>query len=109
MKYIGAAFFSVATMLGALTIAIARESGQLGKYEWAVPYLIVAIVASMILGITCLIKVGRQQEKQSAASASPPQSSPFNINFSNVGNPVHDQSNRQTVAASLPLILTTLI
>ena len=64
MKYIGGAFLALATMLCALTIAIAREGNMLAQYEWAVPYLVLAIIASLMLGAFCLRQSGRQQEKK---------------------------------------------
>jgi hypothetical protein len=64
MKYIGAVFLTVATMLCALTIAIAKEGDHLGRYEWTVPYLIAALLVCLLLGIISLVKAGRQQEQR---------------------------------------------
>ena len=74
MKYIGAAFLTLATMLCGLTIAIAKEGDHLGRYEWAVPYLAVAICVCVVLGIVSLVRAGRQQEQKSSP---PPLPSPF--------------------------------
>jgi hypothetical protein len=50
MKYLGSGFFVIATMVCALTIAIAKEGDHLGRYEWSVPYLITVIAICVVLG-----------------------------------------------------------
>jgi hypothetical protein len=75
MKYLGPAFLTAAAMLGALTIAIAREGDHLGRYEWAVPYLTGVIVLCVILGVVSLLSAGRQQQKRrDSLPLAPPQS-----------------------------------
>ena len=44
------AFFTAATILTALTLAIAKEGARLGRYEWAVPYLAVLLIVCFLLG-----------------------------------------------------------
>jgi hypothetical protein len=89
MKY-STAFFTAATMLLALTIAIAKEGAHLGQYEWAVPYLVAAIIVCFVLALISLRKEGRQQNAPA----------PIHIEnrLENIGNPVHDQSAQQAVA-----------
>jgi len=77
MRNLYPAFFVVATALVALVIAIAKEAGHLGQYGRAVPYLIVAILLCIILGVVSLI-TGRHQKdsvgpspSQSHAEANP--------------------------------------
>jgi hypothetical protein len=80
MKYIGAAFLTLATMICALTIAIAKEGDHLGKYEWAVPYLAAVLCVFVILGLASLVKAGRQQEQKNNA---PPLHPPVNVHHEN--------------------------
>lgn len=100
MKYAGAAFLTAATMLCALTIAIAREGDHLGKYEWAVPYLIGVILLCFVCGVVSLVTTGRQEEKRNNAPPPPPPA--VSVHLENIGNPVHDQSSRQNAAVAQP-------
>ena len=82
-------------MLLAITIAIAKEGAHLGQYEWAVPYLLAAIVVCFVLALISLRKEGRQQNP----------TAPIHIEnrLENIGNPMQMQAGVQRVAAPVPL------
>jgi hypothetical protein len=62
MRNLYPAFFTVATALVALVVAIAKEAGHLGQYGRGVPYLIAAILLCIALGVVCLISGKHQRD-----------------------------------------------
>ena len=72
MRYLYPAFFTVATLLGALVVAILKEVGHLSRYAWAVPYLTAVILLCITLGVVSLVR-GRDQGD--SAKSSPPSQS----------------------------------
>jgi hypothetical protein len=62
MRNLYPAFFTVATVLVALVVAIAKEAGHLGQYGRGVPYLIAAILLCIALGVVCLISGKHQRD-----------------------------------------------
>lgn len=103
MKYTGAAFLTIATMLCALTIAIAREGAHLGTYEWAVPYLAAAMLVCIVSGIALLARAGKHQEKRNHALQSPAQAHQENKNeFSPQFNPQFSPQFNPTITIGAP-------
>jgi hypothetical protein len=96
MKYLGAVFLTLVTMLSALILAIVKEGAHLGRYEWAVPYLAGLLVLSLIAAVISFVKAGRQSENK--ITPPPRKDAPINIHLENIGNPIHDQSTRRTIA-----------
>ena len=96
---------AVATTLASIAFQIGLATGHFKSYEWAMWPLFIASGALWMIWLILAVRHYLGEKKKRELPPPPPVPLPppaVNVHFENIGNPVHDQSNRQTIAASQP-------